>query len=346
MKGKPSEKNEAKVLPCVLEIEKASLQLLEQAQATQAEMADYYPKMLEETCPEEVQGKADSLKRASGNIAKAFAQVYEVSDEFSARWKDIQYQKKSEKLRIPAPANTAVDLSESKGDHFAKGLNLYKILLICFVGSFAGVVVELIWCLLRNGYLESRSGLVYGPFNLLYGAGAVALTLCLYQYRNRGAWLSFAGGMIVGSVIEYLCSWGQELIFGSRSWDYSHMPFNLNGRICLLYSIFWGFLGIFWIKAIYPIMSEWILKLPNRVGKIATWVLVVFFVFNSFMTVASVARWTQRMDGVEPSGAFAEFLDERFPDERMERVFANMKFMEENHESGGFAYAQNSDRGG
>lgn len=331
MKGKPSEKNEANVPQCVLEIEKASVQLLELAEATQAEMTEYYPRMLEETCPEEVQGKADSLKRASGNIAKAFGQVYEVSDEFSARWKDIQNQKKSKKLRIPAPANTSVDLYESKGDHFAKGLNLYKILLICFVGSFAGVIVELMWCLIKNGYIESRSGLVYGPFNLLYGAGAVALTLCLYQYRNRGAWISFTGGMIVGSVIEYLCSWGQELVFGSRSWDYSHMPFNLNGRICLLYSVFWGFLGIFWIKTIYPIMSEWILKIPNRVGKIATWMLAVFFVFNSFMTVASVTRWTQRMDGVEPSSAFAEFLDERFPDERMERVFANMKFMEENH---------------
>lgn len=330
MKTKEKERTEDRNPQYVLEIERASLQLLELAETTQAEMTAYYPKMLEEQCPEQVQEKADSLKRAAGNIAKAFAQIYEVSDEFSARWKDIQNQKKSEKLRITAPANAAIDLSESKGDHFAKGLNFYKILLICFVGSFAGVIVELLWCLARNGYIESRSGLVYGPFNLLYGAGAVALTLCLYQYRNRGAWISFIGGMVVGSVIEYLCSWGQELVFGSRSWDYSHMPFNLNGRICLLYSIFWGFLGIFWIKTIYPIMSEWILKLPNRLGKIATWVLVVFFVFNSFMTVVSVTRWTQRMDGVEPSGAFAEFLDERFPDERMERIFANMKFMEEN----------------
>ena len=45
----------------------------------------------------------------------------------------------------------------------------------------------------------------------------------------------FFGGIIVGSVVEYICSLGQEIIFGSRSWDYSHMPFNINGRICLLY---------------------------------------------------------------------------------------------------------------
>lgn len=335
MKEKTTEKG-SKDAKHILAIEKISLDLLETVEATQAEMAEYYPQMLEEECPEEVLSKADSLKRAAVNIARAFTQAYEISDEFSARWRDIQNQKKHKKLLIAAPANAVIDLNESKTDHFAKGLNFYKILLICFVGSFAGVVVELLWCLVRNGYIESRSGLVYGPFNLLYGVGAVALTLCLYKYRNRGAWLSFLGGMIVGSVIEYLCSWGQELILGSRSWDYSDMPFNLNGRICLLYSIFWGFLGIFWIKTIYPIMAKWILKLPNRIGKIGTWALVVFFVFNSLVTVVSVTRWTQRMDGLDPTNTFEEYIDERFPDERMEKVFANMKFPEDDNEYGGF----------
>ena len=314
---------------CVLEIEKASVYLLEKAEATQAEMKEFYPQMLEGACPEDVQAMADSLRRAAANITKAMGQTYEVSDEFHARWKDIQKQEKHRKLPISVPSNTAIDLSESQSDHFASGLNFYKILLICFVGSFAGVVVEMLWCLVRNGYIESRAGLVYGPFNLLYGVGAVALTLCLYKYRNRGAWISFLGGMIVGSVIEYLCSWGQELIFGSCSWDYSALPFNLNGRICLLYSIFWGVLGILWIKTIYPIVAELILKLPNKAGKLLTWALAVFFVFDSFMTVAAMTRWTRRMDGVEPTSSFAEFLDERFPDHRMERVFSNMEFIAE-----------------
>ena len=313
----------------ILEIESASVELLKTAEKTRAQMQEYYPRMLEEDCPQEVRNRGDSLKRATGNITKALGQTYEVTDEFNARWKDIQHQKCQKKHRITAPANAAIDLSESRGDHFARGLNFYKILLICFAGSLAGVVVELLWCLVTNGYLESRAGLVYGPFNLLYGAGAVALTVCLYRFRNLGAWISFAGGMLVGSVIEYLCSWGQEALFGSRSWDYSHMPFNLNGRICLLYSIFWGFLGIFWIKTIYPLMAEWLLKLPNSFGKILTWMLAVFFVFDSFMTVAAVTRWTRRMDNVQPASTFGESLDERFPDERMERIFANMKFPEE-----------------
>ena len=106
------------------------------------------------------------------------------------------------------------------------------------------------------------------------------------------------------------------------------MPFNLNGRICLLYSFFWGFLGVLWIKRIYPIMAKWILKIPNKVGKIVTWALLVFFIFNAFMTLAALTRWVRRTDGIEPKSAFGEFIDERFTDERMERIFANMEFSE------------------
>lgn len=311
---------------CVLEIEKASRELLQVAEETKTQMDGYYPHLLDENITaSEVDSRSESLKRATANITKALAHTYAVSDELSSRWSDIKKQKKKGRL-LSVPANAAIDLRETNSGHFARGLNLYKLLLLCFMGSFAGVVIEMLWCLITNGYLESRAGLVYGPFNLLYGAGAVVLTVCLYHFRNRSSWISFAGGMIVGSLVEYVCSWGQELVFGSRSWDYSGMPFNINGRICLLYSVFWGVLGVFWIKTLYPLTAKLILKIPNKAGKIATWVLLVFFVFNAAMSCISVYRWSQRIEGTAPGNAFWEVIDERFPDERMERIFANMEF--------------------
>ena len=277
---------------------------------------------------QDTRNKIDSLKRVNTNLLVAYQRTAAMEDELSARFKDMRTSRDRKWYLPNPPANGAIDLEEQQSKHFARGINLYKLLLICFVGSFAGVVVELIWCLLRNGYLESRSGLVYGPFNLLYGAGAVALSLALYRYRNRGRWLSFLGGMVVGSVVEYVCSWGQEVLIGSRSWDYSNMPFNVNGRICLLYSMFWGVLGMFWIKDIYPRMAKWILKLPNRAGKILTWCVTAFLVVNSIVTLVTVWRWSQRVHDVPPSSGFWELVDERFPDERMERIFANMEFGE------------------
>lgn len=226
----------------------------------------------------------------------------------------------------PCPANSVIDLEEEQADSFASGVNFYKVALICIAGSFAGVVVEILWCLFRNGYIESRSGLVYGPFNPVYGIGAVVMTLALYRYRNRSSSISFFGGAVVGSVIEYLLSWGQETLFGSTSWDYSRMPFNLDGRICLLYSLFWGILGVLWIKSLYPRVAQVILKIPNRFGKVLTWVLTIFMVFDCAMSLLAVDRWSERVRGETPVSAVDVFFDEHFPDSRMERIYANMEF--------------------
>ena len=192
-----------------------------------------------------------------------------------------------------------------------------------------GVVVELLWCLFRNGYLESRSGLVYGPFNPVYGIGAVIMTLTLYRYRNRSSSISFFGGAVVGSVIEYLLSWGQETLFGSTSWDYSRMPFNLDGRICLLYSLFWGILGVLWIKSLYPRVAQVILKIPNRFGKVLTWVMLLFMIVNIALSALALGRFVQRQADPTPAAdPLGQFLDERFPDQRMERVYPNILFVE------------------
>lgn len=324
----PSAVLEKEAIPAYrTEIEDESLRLLDVAEKTKTEMDAFYLKLLHgDDVGEEAEQKAASIKRAASNITKALAQTYSVGDELSARHNDIQKQKKKRKWIAAAPPNAVIDLDESRSGHFAKGMNLYKLLLICFIGSFIGVVIEMLWCLVTNGYIESRAGLVYGPFNLLYGVGAVALTVCLYRFRNHSSWISFLGGMIVGSVVEYICSFGQEALFGSRSWDYSHMPFNLGGRICLLYSVFWGLLGVLWIKDIYPRIAKWILKIPNRGGKIVTWLLVVFFACNAFMSAVSMYRWSRRMDAVPPANAFEVWIDERFPNERMQKIYANMQF--------------------
>ena len=313
----------------VSEIEEESLRLLDTVKKTEEDLSAYYPQMLNnETSEAETLGKVDSLKRASNNIFKAWRQIYSASDELNARRNDIKHQEKNRVLPIAPPSNAEIDLGESRARHFfAKGLNVYKLLLIYYIGSFAGVIIEMLWCLIRNGYIESRAGLVYGPFNPLYGTGTVLLTVCLYRFRNRGSLLSFLGGMLVGSILEYVCSWGQEFVLGSRSWDYSDIPFNINGRICLLYSVFWGLLSVFWIKNLYPRIAKWILKLPNRIGKIVTWILTIFFIFNILMSGAAMFRWSQRIDGIAPSNPFWEFIDERFPDSRMEKVYANMEFV-------------------
>lgn len=284
----------------------------------------------QEALEAEVNGEVELLEKTSAKLKKVQRWSSDQADELKTRLNEGKKSESKRRFLRRAPANSVIDYEENKTRNFAAGINFYKIALICISGSFAGVVVELLWCLLRNGYIESRAGLVYGPFNLLYGVGAVALTLILYRYRNRSSAFSFFGGIIIGSAVEYLLSWGQETLFGSTSWDYSDVPFNINGRICLLYSVFWGILGVLWIKSIYPRVAKIILKIPNRAGKIITWALTVFMIFNAVMSLFSVWRWSERVHNVPATTAADRFFDERFPDSRMERIFANMEFDSEN----------------
>jgi len=273
-----------------------------------------------------VRQEIQELKTSADTLREAYQRLSADADELETRLKEGRNSEQRKHLFRKAPANSVIDLEEQKTGHFASGLNLYKLILLIVIGSFAGVVVESVWCLLKNGYLESRSGLVYGPFNLLYGVGAVVLSIALYQFRNRSTWFSFLGGMIVGSVVEYACSWGQEMLFDSTSWDYSGMPFNLNGRICLLYSVFWGLLGILWMKSLYPRMAKWILKLPNRSGRVITIGLAVFMACNGIISLMAVDRWSERVEGKPAVNVVDRLFDDRFPDERMKRIFANMEF--------------------
>lgn len=273
-----------------------------------------------------VNAEVEMLEQSKNKLRRAYRWASDHADELRTRLKEGKVSEAGKLIIKRAPANSVIDYEEKRSGNFAAGMNFYKIALICFAGSFAGVVVEMLWCLLTNGYVESRAGLVYGPFNLLYGVGAVAITVALYRYRNRSGLISFAGGMLVGSIIEYLLSWGQEMMFGSVSWDYSHLPFNLNGRICLMYSVFWGVLGVLWIKSLYPRLAKLILKIPNEAGKIITIALCIFFLMDAIVSVAAVERWSRRLNGTASDTAYGRLMDERFPDERMERIYANMEF--------------------
>lgn len=81
---------------------------------------------------------------------------------------------------------------------------------------------------------------------------------------------------MLGGAYEYLCSVFTEIVFGKVFWDYSEIPFNLGGRINLLYCFFWGIAAVVWIKKLYPHLSDWIEKIPKKVGIVLTWLLVAF----------------------------------------------------------------------
>lgn len=213
---------------------------------------------------------------------------------------------------------------------FANGLNFFKIFWIFFIGCFAGVVIETIWCILKNGVIESRTALILEPLNPVYGIGAVLISICFIRLKDKHELIIFIGSMIVGGSFEYICSLVQEIAFGTVSWNYGPETLGIFGRTSLVYCIFWGILGITWVKIIYPFLSNTIEKIPNKYGKILTFVLIFIVSFDIVFSSLAVYRQSLRRKGTEASNYVWEFFDKHYPDEVLKKIYPNMVIVDNN----------------
>ena len=144
------------------------------------------------------------------------------------------------------------------------GITIYRILAYFAIYSVLGFVLETLFALVMYGKLESRQGFLYGPVCPIYGVGAVVMIVALQKFKKNG-YTIFAGGIIVGSIVEYLISWIGEMFLNIRWWDYSGKFLNINGRICLLYSIYWGIIAIYLMKSLNPSIDKMIDFLKKKI---------------------------------------------------------------------------------
>ena len=220
-----------------------------------------------------------------------------------------------------------------KSTVFAEGCCFYKLFSLFFIGAFLGDITETIFCRITAGVWMSRSSVIYGPFSIVWGLGCAFLTLLLYRYRNKSDGSIFVAGTLLGGAYEYICSVFTEMVFDTIFWDYSGFAFNLGGRINLLYCFFWGIAAVVWLKFIYPKLSDWIEKIPKKTGTIICNILIVFMIANMLISALALARYTERNDvsySVETTelNGLQKFLDERYPDARMERIYPNAKMVD------------------
>lgn len=171
----------------------------------------------------------------------------------------------------------------------------------------------------------SRSSLVFGQFSIVWGIACALLTWILYRYREKSNWSIFLFGTVLGGAYEYICSVFTEIAFGTVFWDYSKIPFNLGGRINLLYCFFWGFAAVVWMKVVYPFLSKQIERLPKKMGRVLCSILLLFLAADMAVSFAALARYGERQNGKKGTGVVAEMLDEYFSDEFIEKRYENLK---------------------
>ena len=179
------------------------------------------------------------------------------------------------------------------------GISIWRILAYFIIYSVAGYIIETLYGMITKGVWESRQSFLYGPFCGIYGLGAVVMILCLHKFPKKYNVL-FVGGFIVGSIVEYVISLFGEVVLGVKWWDYSNMPLNLNGRICVYFSIFWGFLGIYLIASLNPKVDRlinWVKCKLKTQKALKSFVVIVFtlLMLDCIVTAFAIEFFLVRM---------------------------------------------------
>ncbi len=219
----------------------------------------------------------------------------------------------------------------------------FKRLLAYFIiYSFLGFIVETIFGMLTKGVIESRQSCLFGPFCCIYGLGAMVMIPGLQKFKKSN-WALFFAGAVEGSIVEYVMSWIGEIIFQIKWWDYSNMPFNINGRITLTFTVFWGLLALVLIRLINPYIERGINKLSKRWFNILTIGLTIFLVLDLLVTALGLKVFYTRLikennlqikgetaltvsDEVMENKIIKFLLGNIFSNEKILKTFPNIKF--------------------
>lgn len=207
-------------------------------------------------------------------------------------------------------------------------ISINQIIWYLIIFSIFGLIIETVFCYITTGVLESRKGLIWGPFCPVYGVGATILIILLDRYNKKTIQL-FIAGSIMGNIIEYSLSYILEAMYGARFWDYSYLNWNLNGRICITYSIFWGILAIILIKMVKPIIDKIINKIPNN-KKINT-AIVILILIDSVATVWAVKTYQNRaINNTQAKYKIIQYIEDTlFSNEKMKKTFPNLRYIDE-----------------
>lgn len=258
--------------------------------------------------------------------------------------------------------------STTKGAVFAEGNSFKKLFFVFVIGSVFGDYYERIINLVGHSwggehwFWERRSGVIYGPFSVIYGLGAVIMVLAFVSLpqviiKKRAAaagakavkpaaaeakttkpaagakditktplkwWQIWLLGGILGGVLEYILGVLQETFTGTSSWDYSDHWMNIGAKTSPYVMLIWGLICLIFVKFAYPWISKQIEKIPAKIGNIVFWILLAFLAVDIFISFSAVLRMNLRRNEVPSFTPYGQFLDAVYPDARVKAAYPNM----------------------
>ncbi len=186
------------------------------------------------------------------------------------------------------------------------GITFIKIFYCFFIYCFIGWVWETMFVSVKEGKLANR-GFLTGPVIPIYGVAATTMLIAFFnsfmkpyvtQEGVKSFVIIFVMGAVLASVVEYVTSYVMEKFFKVKLWDYSEFPLNIQGRVCLFPSLFWGLMAIVLVKGLHPLLLKRIERFPERPAEIVGYVIIGIFLFDLVSTIIATAELSKKITAI------------------------------------------------
>ena len=196
---------------------------------------------------------------------------------------------------------------------------IFLILAYFIIYSVLGWIIESIYRSICERKVIN-TGFLKGPFCPIYGIGAVIMILFLQSFSSN-IFLLFIISMLVLTLWEYIVAIILEKTFHIKYWDYSKNKFNFQGRICLLNSIYWGILGVVFIRIIHPFIESKILLIQELALQISVSIIIVIVLADAINTIIRVKNLRTTLEKIEKLNIqikekIQELKEQKFDDEK------------------------------
>ena len=176
--------------------------------------------------------------------------------------------------------------------------HLYYLFQCFFIYAFLGWCTEVAFAAFKERRFVNR-GFLNGPICPVYGFGVVAVIHFLTPLRSN-LLLLYLGSAILVTAIEWLTGFILEKVFHNKWWDYSNMPLNLNGYVCLLFSLIWGVFCVFIVDVFHPLIDTLLSHIPFLVGIILVCILVIAGLADLYVTASGILKLNKRLEKCRP----------------------------------------------
>lgn len=170
---------------------------------------------------------------------------------------------------------------------------IYDLLWYFLIYSVLGWCIEVTFSAVTKGIFVNR-GFLNGPVCPIYGFGVVLVVYLLRPFRHNVLVL-FVAAMIITSLLELITGYILEKVFHEKWWDYSEVPFNIGGYICLAFSLVWGIACIVIVNMVHPAVTRLAAHLHHPVWVILLSVLMLAFLADFIVTLCNLIHLKKQL---------------------------------------------------